>query len=143
MEYIVTEHENTWKWTIQEWIRTSSKRKSQEQISVLPEFRLALSFSTYFPSKVTLKDPRLIPNCWTMYQLRANGVSTFTTLVVPYLCTIIHSRLIAGRKDAKEGRQTVFFTALDSTGDAQEEEYQDVSKPRSERKSKWKSDPRC
>ena len=38
--------------------------------------------------------------------------------------------MIAGGKDAKEGRQTVFFTALDSMNDEPEEEYQDLSNPR-------------
>ena len=42
--------------------------------------------------------------------------------------SIIRSGLIAGGKDAKEGRQTVFFKAVDSLTGSQEEEYQDVSK---------------
>ena len=49
----------------------------------------------------------------------------------------IHSRLIAGRKDTQEGKQTVFFAALDPVSDV-EKEYQDVSKPRKAHyKSKW------
>ena len=42
--------------------------------------------------------------------------------------SIIPAGLIAGGKDAKEGRQTVFFKAVDPMTGSQEEEYQDVSK---------------
>ena len=42
--------------------------------------------------------------------------------------SIIRSGLIAGGKDAKEGRQTVFFKAVHPMTGSQEEEYQDVSK---------------
>ena len=53
--------------------------------------------------------------------------------------SIIHSGLIAGGKDTKEGRQTVFFTAEDPKSDSQKEEYQEVSKPRMvQYKTKWK-----
>ena len=42
-------------------------------------------------------------------------------------------------KDTIEGRQIVFFTALDPMSDSQEEEYQDLSNPRKVHyKSKWK-----
>ena len=39
------------------------------------------------------------------------------------LCThsIVHSEFVAGGKDTKEGRQTVFFTAEDLMTDFQEE----------------------
>ena len=56
-----------------------------------------------------------------------DGASAFTTSVAP-----AQSRLIAGGKDAKEGRQAVFFTALDPMNDVPEEEimYQKTSNPR-------------
>ena len=52
-----------------------------------------------------------------------------------YLYTV---GLIAGGNDTKEGRQTVFFTALDPTGDETQEEYDDFTKPRIvQYKNKW------
>ena len=38
--------------------------------------------------------------------------------------------LIASGKDTEEGRQTVFFTPLDPSGDDTEEEFDDFSQPR-------------
>ena len=53
--------------------------------------------------------------------------------------SILQSGLIAGGKDAKEGRQTVFFTASDPMSDEPEKEYQNLSKPRKVLyKSLWK-----
>ena len=58
--------------------------------------------------------------------------------------SILQAGLIAGRKDTNEGRQTVFFTALDVTAldpksNEPDKEGQDLSGPRKVRnKSKWK-----
>ena len=50
--------------------------------------------------------------------------------------------LIAGGKDTKEGRQTVFFTAVDPMTDSQEDESYDVAKPRKVQcKTEWKVFP--
>ena len=81
----------------------------------------------------SLLDNVQIPYMWSEYRY----------LIGPSLslCThsVIHSGLIAGGKDTKEGRQTVFFTALDPMSDEQEEAYQDVSKSRKVHcKTKWK-----
>ena len=58
------------------------------------------------------------------------------------LCThsIFHLVPIAGGKYIKEGRQTVFFTAVDPMSDFQEEEEDhDLTKPRQvQYKTKWK-----
>ena len=50
---------------------------------------------------------------------------------------------MAGRKDTKERRQTVFFTPLDPFGAEAEEEYDDdLSKPRKVHyKNKWEVCP--
>ena len=56
-----------------------------------------------------------------------------------FLHSILQAGLIAGGKDVEEGRQTVFFTALDPMSGEPEEEYQDLSRPRKvQYKSKWK-----
>ena len=47
-----------------------------------------------------------------------------------YLHYIFQSGLISGGKDTKEGRQTVFFTAVHPMTDSQENEHYDVMKPR-------------
>ena len=47
--------------------------------------------------------------------------------------------LLAGGKDTKEGRETVFYTVLDPLGNEPDEEYEDLSKPRKvQYKSKWR-----
>ena len=49
------------------------------------------------------------------------------------------SGLIAGGKDSKEGRQTVFFTAVDLMKEPREDEPYDVTKPREvPYRLKWK-----
>ena len=86
------------------------------------------------PSKVgtkvdlSLLDHVLIPYNWSEYLYHV-GCSLF-------LHSIIHSGLIAEGKGIKEGRQAVFFTALDPLRGLQKEEYQDLSKVHD--KSKWK-----
>ena len=65
-----------------------------------------------------------------------------------YLCHVegsftLHSNmqavLIAVGKDTKEGRQSVFFTALDPLSDEPDEEYEDSTKPRKVHyKNKWR-----
>ena len=61
------------------------------------------------------------------------------TLVLLCLHSIIQSGLIAGGKDTKEGRQTVFCTAVKPMTDSQEDESYDVTKPRNvQYKIKWK-----
>ena len=80
----------------------------------------------------TLLDNVLIPYHWSEYLYH---VGCFL-----FLHSVTHSRLIAGGKNATEGTQTVFLTALNPMSDAQEEEHQDVSKPRMvHNKSKWKA----
>ena len=62
------------------------------------------------------------PYCWITHKFRTGGTSSFYH-VGSSLCmqSRIHSGSIAGRKDIKEGRQTVFFTAVDPMSDSQEE----------------------
>ena len=82
----------------------------------------------------------MINYSWITYKFRTGGTRTFITLVL-LICkhSTIHSGLIAGGKDTKEERQTVFFTGVDPMTESQEEEYQDVSKPRMvQYKTKWK-----
>ena len=44
--------------------------------------------------------------------------------------SILQGDLIAGGRDTQEGRQTVFFTPFDRTGDETEEEDDALTKPR-------------
>ena len=91
------------------------------------------------PSNVTLEQIQLIHYCWITGRFRTCGVSTFITLVLLSGCYIIHSGLIAGGKDTKEGRQAVFFTAVNPMTDSQEDEPLDVRKPRKVLyRTKWK-----
>ena len=53
--------------------------------------------------------------------------------LLPLCAPVLQSGLIARGKDAKEGRQKVFFTTLDPINDEPEEEYQDLSK----KKKRW------
>ena len=84
----------------------------------------------------TKVDPALldnveVPRRWSEYLYHV-GCSR-------YMHSILQSGLIERGKDAKKGRQTVFFTTLDPMNDEPEEEYQDLSKPRKiHSKSKWK-----
>ena len=56
-----------------------------------------------------------------------------------YCSFIVQSGLIAGRKDSKAGRQTVFFTALDPMNEIQTNETYDVKEPRVvPSRTKWK-----
>ena len=43
--------------------------------------------------------------------------------------SIVQAGLFVGGEDIKEGRQTVFFTTLEPTGDETEEEYDVLTKP--------------
>ena len=108
---------------------SSSTKKWQKKWSIpwIPTVYL----SSYVPSKVTLEeqvvDPALqdsieIPLGWTEYLFHVGCSRT--------MHSIFQAGLIAGGKDAKEGQQTVFFTALDPTGDEIDEEYEDLTKPR-------------
>ena len=63
-----------------------------------------------------------IPYSWIKYIYHAGASHDCNS--------IIQSRLIAGGKDTKEGRQTVFFTAVDLMNEPQEDEFDDVTKPR-------------
>ena len=57
------------------------------------------------------------------------------------LHSILKSGLIAGGRESKEGRQTIFFTPLNPFGDnpSEEEPSDDFSKPRKVHyHSKWK-----
>ena len=76
------------------------------------------------PSKVILEEPWLILHYWTMWKFLADGASASTTSVVPDSC--VQAGLIAGGKDAKEGRQTVCFAALDPMSKEPDEEYQEL-----------------
>ena len=77
-----------------------------------------------------LLDYQEIPLGWKEYILHVGG--SFT------MHSIMQAGLRAGAKDTKEGRQTVFFTALDPIGDELDEEYDDLSKPRKVHyQSKW------
>ena len=78
-----------------------------------------------FPGR-DLTDPELfnhvaIPLRWEEYLYHVG--SSFT------MHSITQARPIAGEKDTKEGRQTVFFTVLHPRGDEIDDEYDDSSKP--------------
>ena len=83
-----------------------------------------------------LVDPELmnyvaIPLGWKEYLYHVGG--SFA------MHSIMQAGLVAGGKDTKEGRQTVFFTVLDRLGDELDEEYEDLSQPRRVHyKSKWR-----
>ena len=71
-----------------------------------------------------LIDPELlnyvaIPIGWKEYLYHVG--SSFTTH------SIMQAKLIASGKDTKEGRLTVFFTALDPLSDELDEEYKDAN----------------
>ena len=73
-----------------------------------------------------------------MRKFQMEGASTSTASVVPGCC-ILQAGLIAGGKNANEGRHTVFFTALDPMNSVPDEEYQGLSRPRKvQNKCKWK-----
>ena len=119
-------------------VRSSSYRKRQAKISILPELGLfhplhACHARSLLGNKVdpSLLDHVQIPYRWSEYLYHV-GSSLNTH-------SIIHSGLNAGGTDTKERRQTVFFIALDPVNNSKEEEYQDVSKPRKiHYKNKWK-----
>ena len=70
---------------------------------------------------VTLEEIKLIHHCWIWRKFRKCGVGTFYHFgSSACLHSIIQSGLIAEGKETKEGRQTVFFTAVDLMTDFQE-----------------------
>ena len=78
-----------------------------------------------------LLDNGKIPYMWSQYLYHV-GSSL-------WMHSIIHSGLIAGGKDTKEGRQAVFFTAVNPMTDSQEDEPLDARKPRKVLyRTKWK-----
>ena len=90
---------------------------------------------------VTLEETKLILHCWITWKFRPLGVDTSIPLIDSFLDahSIIQSRLIAGGQDTTEGRQTVFFTAVNPMTDSQEDDLFDVVKPRKvPYKTKWK-----
>ena len=131
------ENENAWDWTIPEWLDLlesgSDRNRFQYCLNldgIILYVRAVQGHSGGTKVDPTLLDNVLIPYKWSEYLCHV-GCSL-------YLHSMIHSGLIAGRKDAKEDRQTVFFTWTPKS-DGEEEEYRDVSKPRKlHHKSKWK-----
>ena len=72
-------------------------------------------------------DPALLDNVevplgWTEYLYHVGCSRT--------MHSTLEAGLIVSGQDAKEGRQTVFFTALDPTSNEPHDEYQDLSRPR-------------
>ena len=91
-------------------------------------------------SKVTLGgnkvDPSLLDNVGIPYNWSRYIYHVGSSLD---LHSVIHSRLIAGGKDTRQGRQTVFFTAVNPVTGSQQDESYDVMKPRKvPYKTKWK-----
>ena len=70
----------------------------------------------------------------------AGKISCITEEALMYVTSILQDGLIAGGKDKKEGRHTVFFTPWNPRGDEAEEEFEnDLSRPRRVHfKSWWK-----
>ena len=80
-------------------------------------------------------DPSLYDNVEFQYYWIANiyHVDSFH-----YCNSIFRSGLIAGGKDANEGRQTVFCTAVDPMNESQTDKLYDVNQPRVEPyRRKW------
>ena len=92
--------------------RPFAERKRQENISVLP-WTLTASFSTCVLSKASLGGNKVDP------ALQDNDDIQFYWTTKNYHVVFSHdlhfidqSGLIAGGKDEREGRKTVFFTAV-------------------------------
>ena len=100
------------------------------RFSVLPGFKRTSYTSD--PFKVIQEVLWLILKCCITLKFHLDGRSTWAM-------SEVHQQWhIASGKDTKEGRQTVFFTALDPLRDDPDEEYQDLSTPRKvQYKSKW------
>ena len=93
------------------------------------------TFCTCVPSKATLQNTKLIYHCRTLFRSRTIGLNVFI---------IIQPGPITGGEDSKEGRQTVFFTAMDPMSEPQKDAPYDVKGPRVVHyRTKWKSVPEC
>ena len=108
------------KWTNLEWVdllhRGNVKKRFQYCLNsdgFIHYMRVSRDHSGGNKVDPLLPDKVQMPYMWSEY-LHHVGSS---------LClqSIIHSGLIVGWKDLKEGRQTVFFTAVDPMSDSQEE----------------------
>ena len=67
----------------------------------------------------------------TMVKSRTIGLNIFYHVGTSQHCNSIpQSGLAAGGKDSKEGRQTVFFTAVDPMNEPQRDEPYEVKEPR-------------
>ena len=88
-----------------------------------------ITFFTCVPSKAALEETKVIYLCRTMW--KSCTLSTPITLVLPVAAILFLEQVwFAGGKDTKEGRQTVFVTAVDPMNEPQEGEPFDVTKPR-------------
>ena len=136
------EKENAGRWSNKEWLhllqRGSDKKRFQQCLKsdcLIIYMRAIQRHSGGTKVDPTLLDNVLIPYNWSEYLYHV-GCSHDAH-------SILQSGLIAGRNDSKR-RQTVFFTALNPMTDVPEEEYQELSIPRTVHyKSKWKMIPRC
>ena len=126
-------------WTRDEWIehlaRGSNKQRFQhclDSTGNLLYLRAIQSHSGRQKVDPTLQDNVMLPNNFVKYIYHV-GCSHD-------LHSIIQSGLIAGGKDARKGRQTVFFTVVDPMHEhLTKEQYYDVTQPRVvPYKSKWK-----
>ena len=88
---------------------------------------LTVTFSEPVPSEATLEETKLIFNCWIKFGSSHDCLS------------IIQSGLIAGGKDTKEGRHTVFFITVDPMNELREDELYDETKARQvPDRTRWK-----
>ena len=138
MEKIISDCLNGLRWTNREWLNHlhNGSDKKRYQYCLNSDCFIHYMRAIHGHSGGTKVDPSLldnfqIPFTWSEYFYHVGSSLD--------LHATIHSGLIAGGRDTKEGRQTVFFRAVNPFSNSQEEEYQDVSKPRKEHyKNKWK-----
>ena len=135
--YVMSRRRERLGWTNHEWSDHLHWGSDKKKTSVLPEFWRLHPLHACHPRSLW-KETKLILHCLVTWKFRTCGVSTLVTLVLLSVCILL-SIQIAGGKDRKDGRQTVFFTAFNPMTDFQEEEYHDVTKPRKVQcKTKWK-----
>ena len=133
------EYENAWIWTNQEWLGLLQKGSDKKQISVLSLFTRShsphacqlQSHSGGAKVELTLLDLVQIPYNWSEY--------FFSRWLFPaYALYCSHQDWLQEQRCKRRNTNSMLHHP-GSMSDAQEEEYQDVSKPRKvHHKSKWK-----
>ena len=125
------------KWTKQEWLDCLEKGSNKK----ICQYRLESSgYITYMRAiQGDSGGNKVVPSLYDNVEFQYYWIANIYHVVSFHYCnSIFRSGLIAGGKDVNEGRQTVFFTAVDPMNEPQSDKLYDVNQSRVEpHRRKW------